>query len=413
MSQPNATAAPTSGGGGGGTYSAVSMSAQQQRWFDCDTKPGLGKAPGGNYGVPVGGTSGDQTLYLEPLPSPCNPLKPPKMASIDAVLIRTIDTQSSQFGINLLTGLTMFAGSQSFRSTGSSGDKSVSGVVQNSVIGIGTATSATINSVSGLVSYSLNIANSTTSNSQVIARPTLTALDRIPSTFYSGAVITAGLNGGGVSGAQITNIPTGVSLSVTPTFVDEETMMLAVKVSRSLVTSTNNNLGGFNASVSQDQHAVTANVKIKYGETLILDGLSSRTTSGSTDGVPVLQDIPIIQYFFSQKAQTLYSENVVVLVTPRKVQTEEEITKAAANADKDQPQSPREKSIYRALKLYKQISSESDTNLDNTLLALDRDSSYFRTFASSALNRNLDGWVSEPKINKFFDDVANLIYFTR
>jgi type II secretory pathway component GspD/PulD (secretin) len=226
-------------------------------------------------------------------------------------------------------------------------------------------------------------------------------------------VITAGLNGGGVSGAQITNIPTGVSLSVTPTFVDEETMMLAVKVSRSLVTSTNNNLGGFNASVSQDQHAVTANVKIKYGETLILDGLSSRTTSGSTDGVPVLQDIPIIQYFFSQKAQSLYSENVVVLVTPRKVQTEEEITKAAANADKDQPQSPREKSIYRALKLYKQISSESDTNLDNTLLALDRDSSYFRTFASSALNRNLDGWVSEPKINKFFDDVANLIYFTR
>lgn len=407
------TAAPVSSGGGGGTYSAVSMATQQQRWFDCDTRPGLGKAPGGSYGVPVGGTTGDQTLYLEPLPSPCNAKKPPKMASIDAVLIRTIDNQTSSYGINLLNGLTMFAGSQSFRTTGSADGASVSGVVQNSVIGIGNATSATINSISGLVSYSLNIANSTSSNSQVIARPTLTALDRIPSTFYSGAIITAGLNGGGVSGAQITNIPTGVSLSVTPTFVDEESMMLAVKVSRSYVTAASQGFGGFNASVSQDQHAVTANVKIKYGETLILDGLSSRSVAGQQDGVPVLQDIPIIQYLFNQKKQQLYSENVVVLVTPRKVQTEEEISKAAANSDKDQLLSPREKSVYRALQLYKQISSESDTNLDNTLLALDRDSSYFRNFASSALNQNLDSWVTEPKINKFFEDAANLIYFTR
>jgi type II secretory pathway component GspD/PulD (secretin) len=389
------------------------MSNQQQRWFDCDTKPGLGKAPGGSYGVPVGGTAGDQTLYLEPLPSPCNSKKPPKMASIDAVLIRTVDTQNSSYGINLLTGLTMFAGSQSFRSTGSVGGSSVSGVVQNSVIGIGNATSATLNSVSGLVSYSLNIANSTSSNSQVIARPTLTALDRIPSTFYSGAVITAGLNGGGVSGAQITNIPTGVSLSVTPTFVDEESMMLAVKVSRSYVTGTSANLGGFSASISQDQHAVTANVKIKYGETLILDGLSSRVSAGGQDGVPVLQDIPIIQYFFNQKTQQQYSENVVVLVTPRKVQTEEEISRAAANAGKDQPLTNKEKIVYRALNLYKQITTESDTNLDNTLLALDRDSNYFRTFASSALNRNMDSWVSEPKIDKFFNDAANMIYFTR
>ena len=409
----SASAAAVSGGGGGGTYTAVSMANQQQRWFDCDTKPGLGKAPGGSYGVPVGGTSGDQTLYLEPLPSPCSSMKPPKMASIDAVLIRTVDTQGSQYGINLLTGLNMFAGSQSFRSTGSVAGASVSGTVQNSVIGIGTATSAAINSVSGLVSYSLNIANSTSSNSQVIARPTLTALDRIPSTFYSGAVITAGLNGGGISGAQITNIPTGVSLSVTPTFVDEESMMLAVKVSRSLVSSTAT-VGGFNASVSQEQHAVTANVRIKYGETLILDGLSSRSISGSQDGVPVLQDIPIIQYLFNQKKQSLYSENVVVLVTPRKVQNEEEMAKAAANADKDQqPLSLREKNVLKAIQLYKQIASSSDANLDNTLLSLDRDSSYFRSFASSALNQNLDSWVTEPKINKFFDDAGNLLYFTK
>jgi tetratricopeptide (TPR) repeat protein len=408
---PSASAPMTSGGGGGGTYTAVSMSNQQQRWFDCDTKPGLGKAPGGSYGVPVGGTSGDQTLYLEPLPSPCKGVKPPQMATVDAVLIRTVDTQSSSYGVNLLSGLTAFAGAQSFRSTGSTGGVSVSGVVQNSVFGVGTATSAAINSVSGLVSYSLNIANSTTSNSQVIARPTLTALDRIPSTFYSGGVITAGLNGGGVSGAQVTNIPTGVSLSITPTFVDDDTMMLAVKVSRSYVSGTIPQ-GGFDAGISTEQHAVTANVRVKYGETLILDGLASRQINGTQDGVPVLQDIPIIQYLFNQKTKMQYSENVIVMVTPRRIESNEEAMKRASANAKDENLTPKERSVYKTLNLYQQMAS-ADTNLDNALTALDRDSSYFRSFKSAALSVPLDKWVSEPAINKFFNDAANLMYFTR
>lgn len=410
-SLPAATSQVGGGGGGGGTYTVVSMQGQKQRWFDCDTKPGLGKAPGGSYGVPVGGTSGDQTLYLEPLPSPCKNEPPPKMASIDAVLIRTVDIAGSQFGINLLNGLQMFAGAQSFSSTGSSGGASVSGVVQNSVIGLGTATSATINSVSGLVSYSLNIANSTTSNSQVIARPTLTALDRIPSTFYSGGVITAGLNGGGVSGAQVTNIPTGVSLSVTPTFIDDESMMLAVKVSRSYVSATGQ-VGGFSAGVTTQQHAVTANVKVKYGETLILDGLTSRETDSASSGVPVLQDIPIIQYLFNQVTKAQTSENVIVLVTPRKIIKDDDDLKAS-DSKKGVQMTPREKSVYSAMKIFKEMVTNNDSNLDNTLNAMDRDSAYFRDFKNQALSSNTDSWVSEPKINKFLNDAANMIYFTR
>ncbi|QWD39929.1 hypothetical protein G6669_04935 [Polynucleobacter paneuropaeus] len=407
---PSATSQASSGGGGG-TYTAVSMQGQKPRWFDCDSKPGLGKAPGGSYGVPVGGTSGDQTLYLEPLPSPCKNAEPPKMASIDAVLIRTVDVVGSQFGVNLLNGLQMFAGAQSFSSTGSSGGASVSGVVQNSVLGLGTATSATINSVSGLVSYSLNIANSTTTNSQVIARPTLTALDRIPSTFYSGGVITAGLNGGGVSGAQVTNIPTGVSLSVTPTFIDNESMMLAVKVSRSYVSATGA-VGGFNSGVTTQQHAVTANVKVNYGETLILDGLTSREIENSQNGVPVLQDIPIIQYLFSQVVKSQTAENVIVLVTPRKIIKDDADFKTY-EVGKETQMSPKEKSVYSAMKIYKEMVTNNDSNLDNTLNAMDRDSAYFRDFKNQALASNQDKWVSEPKIIKFLNDAANMVYFTR
>jgi tetratricopeptide (TPR) repeat protein len=409
----SAGAPATSGGGGGGTYSAVSMKNQTDRWFDCDTRPGLGKAPGGSYGVPVGGTSGDQTLYLEPLPNPC-PNNPPRMASIDAVLIRTVDVQGSSFGINLLTGLQIFAGSQRSSTTTTIGGVSGTLNTNASVLGIGNATTATLNGVSGLLNYTLNIANSITSNTQVVARPTLTALDRIPSTFYSGGVQTVGLNGGGVSGAQVSNIPTGISLSVTPTFVDDETMMLAVKVSRSFINASSP-IGGFNAGLSVAQHAVTSNVRIKYGETLILDGLTLRTFSKEQDGVPVLQDIPIIQYFFNQSQKQQYVENVLVMVTPRKlISNANDLKKMEEDfAKRESELTPQEKNVYDSIKSYQDLIKGMYPNINGTLAALQRDSSYFRQFKLAVMSDEQDSWVTQSKMSRFLNSVADTLYFTR
>ena len=410
---PSSGAPGTSGGGGGGAYSAVSMKAQQPRWFDCDTKPGLGKAPGGSYGVPVGGTSGDQTLYLEPLPVPCAN-NVPKMASIDAVLIRTTDVQGSSYGINVLTGLQIFAGSQRSSITSSAGDSSATLNTNASVLGIGNATTATLNGVSGLLNYTLNIANSTSSNTQVVARPTLTALDRIPSTFYSGGVQTVGLNGGGVSGAQVSNVPTGISLSVTPSFIDDEAMMLAVKVSRSFINGTAA-IGGFNAGLSVAHHAVTSNVRIKYGETLILDGLTLRSFTNEQDGVPVLQDIPIIQYLFNQKTQQKYVENVLVMITPRKlISNASDLQKMEGElAKKGDQLTPQEKNVYQSIRSYQDLIKNSYPNIDGTLAALNRDSSYFRQFKMAVISDDMDGWVTQSSMSRFLNDAANLVYFTR
>lgn len=390
------------GGGGSGGYTAAGQGQQRQRWFDCDTKPGLGKAPGGGYGVPVGGTSGDQTLYLEPLPAPCQGQAPPKMAMIDAVLIRTVDISSSSNGINLLQGLQIFGGAQRTTTTGQM-------PINASVMGVGTATAATLNSVSGLVSYSMNIANAVTSTSQVVAKPTLTALDRIPSTFYSGQVQTVGLNGGGVSGAQVSNVPTGTSLSITPTFIDEDTMMLAVKVSRSFIDSTSP-VGGFNAGISTQNHNVTANVKIRFGETLILDGLTDREYDKNRNGVPVLQDIPIIQYLFSNVTKSTYSENVIVLVTPRRVVSNEaDMKKLEADTMRRTGRfNPQELSVYQQITLFNKLQT-APANADVAFNALNRDSSFFREVKNDILINN--DWISESETKRFLDSAANMIYF--
>lgn len=397
----------SSGGGGAGTYTATSSNQQQQRWFDCDTKPGLGKAPGGGYGVPVGGTSGDQTLYLEPLPEPCKGSAPPRMAMIDAVLIRTVDLLSTSYGINLLTGLQIFAGGQRSTTSGTA-------PINASVIGLSTSatTSATLGGISGLLNYSLNIANSTNQSAQVLAKPTLTALDRIPSTFYSGQVQTVGLNGGGVSGAQVTNIPVGVSLSVTPTFIDDDTMMLAVKVTRSAIASAAP-IGGFNAGIGTQQDSVTSNVRIKFGETLVLDGLTDRAYSRVENGVPVLQDIPIIQYLFNNLQTSNYVQNVLVLITPRRLVSNEADLKKQESAmfNQERKLSINELSLYKNMAGYQEMLNKMDSNLDATISVLNRDSSYFKNFKNAVLAD--DQWVSQSQMSRFFDNAATMLYFTR
>src|SRR5204862_5632091 len=68
--------------------------------------------------------------------------------------------------------------------------------------------------------YTLNIANATETNDEVIARPTLVVLDRQPSQFFSGANISIAL--AGQYGGSVVEKPIGVSLSVTPTFIDDD-----------------------------------------------------------------------------------------------------------------------------------------------------------------------------------------------
>jgi hypothetical protein len=125
-----------------------------------------------------------------------------------------------------------------------------------------------------------------------------------------------------------------------------------------------------------------------------------------------LQDIPIIQYLFSTVTKAQTAENVLVLVTPRRIAKDDGDLTAAERA-KEAQMLPREKSIYWAMKVYKEMLANADSNLDNTLNAMNRDSAYFRDFKNQALGSNLDEWVSEPKINKFLSDAANMVYFSR
>ena len=294
------------------------------RWMDCDSTAAsapsyAGSTMNGGYGT---ATTADETAPLPALPVPCKGAGNPRMAVLDVTIIRTEDTASSSHGVNLLNGLTyVFSRTRQVTdiltrpSTGPE-SRTITITRQRS------DSLSNPNSAAG-IAYSLNIANATDSRSEVLAQPSLLALDRQSSTFFSGRNITLGIAGQAGGASTFTDRPVGVSLSVTPTFVGDETMLVSARAARSFVEQVDENVA-FGQTMQTSRNSVSANVALKFGQTLILSGLAEQAVQRATDGVPVLQDIPVLQYLFRTKTAQTFRRSVLVLITPRKPHVEQD-----------------------------------------------------------------------------------------
>jgi tetratricopeptide (TPR) repeat protein len=239
-----------------------------------------------------------------------------RMVLVDVVIMRTEDSLSTTKGVNLLNALTLqFGGkdsaaafSKSYSSTDTAGSVTASTTLTRAI------------SIPALT-YSLNIANSNANLNEVLARPTLAALDGLKSDFFSGttlnaAVVATGANSGGA--VQIEK-EIGVKLSIVPTFMPDGKIRLTVDAQRTFLKPPSQDVS-FTYKVEVSKIMVNANVVMDFGETLVLGGLSEKETTRVRDGVPLLQDIPGVQYLFSRKDTNDFQRSVLMLITPRKPQ---------------------------------------------------------------------------------------------
>jgi pilus assembly protein CpaC len=238
----------------------------------------------------------------------------PRMVLIDVVLVSTQELISATKGINLLNALTL--------QLGSSTAAAYSRVnTSNSASGADATTSAAITRALTIpaLAYSMNIANANDSMNEVLARPTLAAMEGLPSEFFSGTNLNAGVVSSSVQGGT-TIVPLdkrfGIKLAVIPTFLPSGKVQLKVDAQRtSLNTTADNPKVAYQIEIAEI--TANANIVMNLGDTLVLSGLSEKASSKSRDGVPVLQDIPVIQYLFSNKKSFDYQRSVLIMITPR------------------------------------------------------------------------------------------------
>ena len=236
-----------------------------------------------------------------------------QMVILDVVIIRSEEEALSSAGVNLLNGLNILF-DRSKEGPGS--DWQTTGLrlaTDKKILGGGIS--------GGALQYSLNIVNTTSNQNEVLARPSLVAVDGEASNFFSGVNINAAAVSSGADfddggDSIVIEKDVGVTLSVKPTFLKDGQIELEIRAGHTFITEPNEAVT-FNLRIDTLKTEINGHVVMDIGDTLILSGLNEKTTRIGRSGVPLLQDIPGVQYLFSRRTTLDFQRSVLILVTPR------------------------------------------------------------------------------------------------
>ncbi len=278
---------------------------------------GSGGASGGGGGTFLSddnsdsssGLQTDRNYYgprlLQPLPR--QGASANRMVMVDVSIVRDEETKSTGKGVNLLDGLQIQLGAPTLQQNTDGTTSVVNAAFQFGKILTGALTLPTIN-------YNLNIANASRARAEILARPTLLAMDGQASRFFSGDEITVALPG--QYGGTLEHKAIGVGLSVTPTILDADNLLLRVIAERDSMSPRVS--GTFNEAVQTSRNTVSVNVSLRFGQTLVLTGLLDQQRSNSRSGIPFLQSIPGIQYFSAREDAAQAQRTLLITLTPRR-----------------------------------------------------------------------------------------------
>jgi Tfp pilus assembly protein PilF len=368
---------------------AEAPSQERKNWFRCDTRPAPIAEKDAtplldNGHLPIT----EENAHAVTLPAPC-PGEMPPSAIIEVTMIRTEEAIQKSFGVNLLDGLTL---GRSILQDNAGTITKASNLFNN-----GGTTPVT----TGFLSYSMNIANSLYTKNEVIARPTLAAVDRLPSVFFSGGNYSISVKG--TNSSVLVDKQTGVALSITPTFVDEEHVMINVRASRSFKEESPD---ATNIPLVLTRNTVNAAALIRFGQTFVLNGLVEREKDQTQNFTPILGEIPVLQYLFKRQVTVDFNRQILTLITVRKLVDTDDSRDKAKLSDGG-----------ATLSLHK-LSDEVDEFmkvqnnkpvLDEVLSGLKKDNFLFQKLSRRDLIQ--ESYGSKKFLDRIIGDLKDMLYF--
>jgi Flp pilus assembly protein TadD len=319
-----------------------------------------------------------------------------RMVLVDVIIIRSEELNATSKGMNLLDGLSSTLSGSLFNYSNERTDVTGSSRSSREVLSISPSFSISAN-------YSLNIFNDSYDTNEVLARPTLIAEDGLKSEFFSGSVFHVELNGSAGSMGAVQQVPVGIKLEVTPRFVNDDELQLKVTAARAFIEGRSSQIG-FNNFAQISKTLVTANVTMRFGDTLVLSGLSEKESEQQRNGVPLLQSIPGIQYLFSNENTLDYTKSVLVLMTPRRPQYTDEygtpIAAPANVAETDQKNLAQLQARNKNFKLSGVISA-AYYHL--------RDNKYFREFRSGDVS--MEHWNTPNRVEQMLENSVRFLWY--
>ncbi len=271
--------------------------------------------------------NGSKNPENQPSSSEKKPKKDNEMVIVDVVIVRTEEYSTTRRGVNLLNSLSI-----------QFGQSENPGFKYSRIRDLPASSSVTRTIVRNIeipsITYSLNIANSNTNRGEILARPSLTALNGKVSKFFSGININGVATSSSGSGTPVeVKKDIGVSMAILPKLLKNGRLILKVVAERTFLTAQNTTSITVSQRIDTSKTKVSATVNMKFGETIILSGLSEKETQYSRDGVPGLQEVPVLQYGFSREDNIDFQKSVLILLTPRRPAYTHQSTKSKSNPE--------------------------------------------------------------------------------
>ena len=163
---------------------------------------------------------------------------------------------------------------------------------------------------------------------RVISNPSLMVLDNHTATIQVGDQIPISTgttyynyDGGSSPTYNYQYKDTGVMLGVTPSVSAGDLVSLDID---QIVTDIGPDPGlGGNPTFMQRE--INSQVAVRSGETMVLGGLIKDNAARTTNGLPILSSLPVIGGLFGAKNNTLTRTELLVILTPRVVRSDEEV----------------------------------------------------------------------------------------
>ena len=156
------------------------------------------------------------------------------------------------------------------------------------------------------------------STTNLVSAPKITTLDNqeaeiivgtvVPIARYENSVQTGALQISGYDEKKI-----GVRLLVTPHVGPDSSMILTVNPEISEIVEYR---GQFNERPVTSTRSATTQVEVRSGETVMIGGLIRTVDTKIERKVPILGDIPLLQYLFRHKATTRQKVDLMIFITP-------------------------------------------------------------------------------------------------
>jgi general secretion pathway protein D len=177
------------------------------------------------------------------------------------------------------------------------------------------------------------------SDVNVLSTPTILTTDNKEASIEVGQKIPVPtgqtISTGGLSSVSISRESVGIKLKLTPQINESRTIRMDIYTEISGVVGNSLGIDVNTNGVITSLKTATTSVIVKDGQTIVIGGLMQDNTDMSNTRVPFLGDIPVLGWLFKSRSKNKMKTNLVILLTPHIVVSEEDIARVREQVHKD------------------------------------------------------------------------------